>query len=122
MYLFFFVEMDVNDENSIDVVKSSKKNIHKINYCRRPGLVYKNTIKNQNVVRTSAYFDVPSGEEWIPPRSPYALIQEDLFHNPWQLLIATIFLTKVKGKLLPNPICIIQLLNTSISFSKTCDS
>ncbi|XP_050420928.1 methyl-CpG-binding domain protein 4-like isoform X2 [Adelges cooleyi] len=39
------------------------------------------------------------GKQWIPPRSPYALIQEDLFHNPWQLLIATIFLTKVTAKL-----------------------
>lgn len=76
----------------------SKKKTRKTHYCRRPGLVYKNVIKNQNAIRTSHYFDTPSGSQWIPPRSPYALIQEDLFHNPWQLLIATIFLTKVSGK------------------------
>lgn len=76
----------------------SKNNVLKTNFCRRPGLVYKNLVKNQNAIRTSHYFDTPSGDQWIPPRSPYALIQEDLFHNPWQLLIATIFLTKVTGK------------------------
>lgn len=80
------------------LLPSSKKNICKKNYSRRPGLVYKNLIKNQNAIHTSHYFDSPSGNQWIPPRSPYALIQEDLFHNPWQLLIATIFLTKVTGK------------------------
>lgn len=78
----------------------STKNALKKNYCRRPGLVYKSLIKNRNAIHTSPYFDTPSasGTQWIPPRSPYALIQEDLFHNPWQLLIATIFLTKVTGK------------------------
>jgi hypothetical protein len=75
----------------------SKKNICRTNSCKRPGMVYKNLIKNQNAICTSHYFDTPSGNQWIPPRSPYALIQEDLFHNPWQLLIATIFLTKVRG-------------------------
>lgn len=34
-----------------------------------------------------------------PPRSPYNLIQEDLFHDPWQLLIATIFLNSTSGRL-----------------------
>jgi len=80
----------------------SKKSVRKTNYCKRPGLVYKNLIKNQNAVQTSHYFEStcsdPCSGPWIPPRSPYALIQEDLFHNPWQLLIATIFLTKVTGK------------------------
>lgn len=78
-------------------VKSSLSN-PKPKYYRRPGLIYKNVVKNQNAIRTSHYFDKPAGDQWIPPRSPYSLIQEDLFHNPWQLLIATIFLTKVTGK------------------------
>lgn len=77
----------------------SKKSGRKTSYCKRPGLVYKNLIKNQNVIQTSHYFESTCGSQWIPPRSPYALIQEDLFHNPWQLLIATIFLTKVTAKL-----------------------
>jgi len=98
--------METDDENFKRIksppAKSSrlKKNIvRKTNCCRRPGLTYRNLIKSQNVIRTSHYFNTPSGDKWIPPRSPYALIQEDLFHNPWQLLIATIFLTKVTAKL-----------------------
>lgn len=98
--------METNDEepNRIKSPKlkssslRSNRNVHKTNYCRRPGLIYKNLMKNHNAIRTSHYFDMPSSSQWIPPRSPYALIQEDLFHNPWQLLIATIFLTKVTGK------------------------
>jgi len=106
------MEKDHDKLSSIDkssklkcISPNPKKNVRKTSYCRRPGLVYKNLIKNQNAVHTSHYFESISGDQWIPPRSPYALIQEDLFHNPWQLLIATIFLTKVTGK---------QLLDCSI--------
>ena len=35
---------------------------------------------------------------WVPPKSPYGLVQEILFHDPWKLLIATIFLNKTTGK------------------------
>ncbi|XP_060912890.1 methyl-CpG-binding domain protein 4 [Labrus mixtus] len=38
-------------------------------------------------------------KKWTPPRSPYNLIQETLFHNPWKLLVATIFLNKTSGKM-----------------------
>lgn len=96
--------METDDEKLKRIKSPSAKSprpkkitVRKTKCYRRPGLAYKNLIKNQNVVRTSHYFDTPSGDKWIPPRSPYALIQEDLFHNPWQLLIATIFLTKVTG-------------------------
>ena len=34
-----------------------------------------------------------------PPKSPYNLIQEVLYENPWKLLVATIFLNKTSGKL-----------------------
>ena len=34
---------------------------------------------------------------WIPPKSPFNLIQESLFHDPWKLLIATIFLNRTSG-------------------------
>lgn len=37
-------------------------------------------------------------KKWTPPRSPYNLIQENLFHNPWQLLVATILLNKSLGE------------------------
>ncbi|KAM9324381.1 methyl-CpG-binding domain protein 4 [Gastrophryne carolinensis] len=37
--------------------------------------------------------------KWTPPRSPFHLVQETLFHDPWKLLIATIFLNKTSGKM-----------------------
>uniref|UniRef100_A0A8C8SM37 Methyl-CpG-binding domain protein 4 n=1 Tax=Pelusios castaneus TaxID=367368 RepID=A0A8C8SM37_9SAUR len=37
--------------------------------------------------------------KWTPPRSPFNLVQEILFHDPWKLLIATIFLNKTSGKM-----------------------
>lgn len=36
---------------------------------------------------------------WVPPKSPFNLIQETLFHDPWKLLVATIFLNKTSAKL-----------------------
>jgi hypothetical protein len=58
--------------------------------------------------KTSAYFSVPFDVlpkskdprlpiEWEPPQSPYNFIQEYLFRDPWQLLVATIFLNKTNG-------------------------
>nr|XP_046188522.1 methyl-CpG-binding domain protein 4-like [Oncorhynchus gorbuscha] len=37
--------------------------------------------------------------KWTPPRSPFHLVQETLFHDPWKLLIATVFLNKTSGKM-----------------------
>jgi len=34
---------------------------------------------------------------WIPPRSPFNLVQEELFHDPWKLLVATVFLNRTTG-------------------------
>ncbi len=31
---------------------------------------------------------------WEPPQSPFGLIEEQLFGNPWKLLIACILLNK----------------------------
>jgi hypothetical protein len=36
--------------------------------------------------------------KWTPPRSPFNLVQEHLYHDPWQLLVATIFLNRTQGK------------------------
>jgi hypothetical protein len=36
---------------------------------------------------------------YVPPKSPFNLIQESLFHDPWRLLISTIFLHRTSGKL-----------------------
>lgn len=37
-------------------------------------------------------------DSWIPPKSPFFLVQESLFHDPWKLLVATIFLNKTTGR------------------------
>lgn len=37
--------------------------------------------------------------KWTPPRSPFHLVQETLFHDPWKLLVATVFLNKTSGKM-----------------------
>uniref|UniRef100_A0A3P8X5V0 Methyl-CpG-binding domain protein 4 n=1 Tax=Cynoglossus semilaevis TaxID=244447 RepID=A0A3P8X5V0_CYNSE len=37
--------------------------------------------------------------KWTPPRSPFNLVQETLFHDPWKLLVATIFLNKTSGRM-----------------------
>ncbi|XP_028906230.1 methyl-CpG-binding domain protein 4 isoform X2 [Ornithorhynchus anatinus] len=61
--------------------------------------------------KTSLYFSTKHPNEalspprrkafrkWTPPRSPYNLVQEILFHDPWKLLIATIFLNRTSGKM-----------------------
>ncbi|KAM8930822.1 methyl-CpG-binding domain protein 4 [Pelodytes ibericus] len=61
--------------------------------------------------KTSPYFsnkvirealDAPKRKafsKWTPPRSPYNLVQEILFHDPWKLLLATIFLNKTSGRM-----------------------
>lgn len=71
-------------------------------YKRRPGLIYKKIMNSKLYDVQSCYFNTRKHQgncKWIPPRSPYALLQEDLFDRPWQLLIATIFLTKTKGRI-----------------------
>ena len=61
--------------------------------------------KNTKYRKTSPYFEPghelcikKKKEPWIPPKSPFDLIQEKLYEKPWQLLIATIFLNKTTGK------------------------
>ncbi|XP_076054563.1 uncharacterized protein LOC143033244 [Oratosquilla oratoria] len=34
----------------------------------------------------------------VPPRSPFNLFQESLYHDPWKLLIGTIFLNRTTGE------------------------
>lgn len=40
--------------------------------------------------------------KWTPPKSPFHLIQESLYHDPWKLLVATIFLNRTTGSDNPN--------------------
>ncbi|XP_019647341.1 PREDICTED: methyl-CpG-binding domain protein 4-like isoform X2 [Branchiostoma belcheri] len=39
-----------------------------------------------------------SATKWTPPRSPFNLVQEHLFHDPWKVLVATIFLQRTTGQ------------------------
>ena len=60
-----------------------------------------------NMSKRSSYFSPSATHDklrlicqqssWIPPKSPYNLVQETLFHDPWKLLVATIFLNKTTG-------------------------
>ena len=54
--------------------------------------------KNPSSPLKSQPLTLLSKPKWTPPRSPFNLIQESLFHDPWQLLIATIFLNRTGGR------------------------
>jgi len=51
----------------------------------------------QSVVADNISSVVKRDTSWIPPRSPFSLVQEELFHDPWKLLVATIFLNRTTG-------------------------
>lgn len=36
--------------------------------------------------------------KYVPPKSPFNLIQEQLYTDPWKLLVATIFLNRTGGR------------------------
>lgn len=60
------------------------------------------TGKRSSYFRCNINLEMPTyfklNAKWIPPRSPYNLIQEDLYHDPWKMLIATICLQKTTGQ------------------------
>ncbi|XP_033647792.1 methyl-CpG-binding domain protein 4-like [Asterias rubens] len=39
----------------------------------------------------------PPKKKWTPPKSPFNLVQESLFHDSWKLLVATMFLNRTTG-------------------------
>lgn len=99
--------LDVKDEEvSSDVNDGSDSSTHNSqnNSCRET----KSSKTKRNI---SPYFsrkplrDEPSPpkrktfKKWTPPRSPFNLVQETLFHDPWKLLVATIFLNRTSGKM-----------------------
>jgi hypothetical protein len=55
-------------------------------------LVYKAFPSDKNLLKSNVMI------KWTPPRSPFNLVQEHLHHDPWQLLVATIFLNRTQGK------------------------
>ena len=52
-----------------------------------------------DVKKTPRHLDYP---DFTPPTSPYGLVQEQLYREPWKLLIATIFLNRTTGKTTPS--------------------
>ncbi|XP_055954162.1 methyl-CpG-binding domain protein 4-like isoform X1 [Argiope bruennichi] len=74
--------------------QSTIKIATKIQKRQSPYFNMKNKV-NQHLTPSFFRKNIP---KWIPPRSPYNLIQEDLYHDPWKLLIATICLQKTTGK------------------------
>lgn len=57
---------------------------------------YFKNITNSHIIPTRNDINDTKSEkiQWIPPRSPHNLIEEILYHDPWALLVATIFLNK----------------------------
>ena len=65
----------------------------------RPASSSKKADDPSNGCQSSSYgggklLTLVSQPKWVPPRSPHKLIQESLFHDPWKLLVATIFLQR----------------------------
>lgn len=95
----FAPKLDVNvpqtyDQKQLTSVK--EKRVRKIHIERRrtsPYFSNKITKEALSPPRRKAF------RKWTPPRSPFNLVQETLFHDPWKLLIATIFLNKTSAKM-----------------------
>ena len=49
----------------------------------------------ERVKKSPRHLDFP---DFAPPSSPYGLVQEQLYSEPWKLLIATIFLNRTTGR------------------------
>ena len=70
----------------------------------------KKAAKREPKKRSSPYFPPAAGvapglrrhkhleyPDFVPPSSPHGLVQEQLFKEPWKLLVATIFLNRTTG-------------------------
>ena len=54
--------------------------------------------------------------KWHPPRSPFNLVQEQLYRDPWKVLVATIFLNKTSGVYFTDVFLLYLWFVTSIYF------
>lgn len=70
-------------------------------FLRKRSMDKKTSLNESAISLSSQYSSVQHkhlvNPDYVPPRSPYGLIQEDLWQDPWKLLIATIFLNKTTG-------------------------
>ena len=51
--------------------------------------------EGEKVKKSPRHLDFP---DFAPPSSPYGLVQEQLYSEPWKLLVATIFLNRTAGR------------------------
>ena len=89
----YFSDYDVDEEwpSSSDEEDSKlpiKKRCTKLTECS-----YTANPNNKDFPRLRLSRDI----NYVPPRSPFNLVQESLFHDPWKLLVATIFLNRTAG-------------------------
>lgn len=40
---------------------------------------------------------------WVPPASPFGLIEEQVYHDPWKLLLACMLLNRTTATQVPPP-------------------
>jgi len=46
---------------------------------------------------TTNFTEAANNEQWVPPQSPYNLVEESLYYSSWRLLIASLLLEKGQG-------------------------
>lgn len=52
-------------------------------------------LSGQTKRKRHKHLDYP---DFVPPKSPHDLVQEQLYTDPWKLLVATIFLNRTTGR------------------------
>ncbi|XP_019875178.2 methyl-CpG-binding domain protein 4 [Aethina tumida] len=97
--------MEPNNEPTTNASKYFQKGFRKGNVgfkVRKPNKETKKSVKNENedpgpVFQLSqpqllnSKVTIPA---FVPAKSPHNLVEEEFYHNPWGLLVATIFLNK----------------------------
>ncbi|MCI4381085.1 hypothetical protein PGIGA_G00247540 [Pangasianodon gigas] len=84
---------EVSDSQKISPVRNTQNGTNLLSEKRRTSPYFKRKNDGLSPPKRKAF------RKWTPPRSPFKLVQETLFHDPWKLLVATIFLNRTTGKL-----------------------
>lgn len=71
--------------------RSATRHSHELKRKRAYNLPETSSIGNNSEMPTVR------GKPWVPPRSPFNLVQESLYRDPWKLLVATVFLNRTQG-------------------------
>ncbi|XP_026781409.3 methyl-CpG-binding domain protein 4 [Pangasianodon hypophthalmus] len=84
---------EVSDSQKSSPVRNTQNGTNLLSEKRRTSPYFKRKNDGLSPPKRKAF------RKWTPPRSPFKLVQETLFHDPWKLLVATIFLNRTTGKL-----------------------